>query len=62
MALTLVCEPVRRDGWVYEEKVEGWRILAYMDGERVRLVSRNGRDHTCRLADPSADLFFRTAF
>jgi len=28
---------------------------------RVRLVSRNGRDHTRRLADPSADLFFRTA-
>jgi hypothetical protein len=34
-----------RDGWVYEEKVDGWSILAYKDRDRVRLVSRNGRDH-----------------
>jgi bifunctional non-homologous end joining protein LigD len=33
------------------EKVDGWRMLAYKDGERVRLVSRNGRDHTRRFAD-----------
>jgi hypothetical protein len=25
MAPTLVREPFRRDGWVYEEKVDGWR-------------------------------------
>ena len=48
MAPTLVREPFHRDGWVYEEKVDGWRMLAYKDGERVRLVSRNGRDHTRR--------------
>jgi len=57
---TLVREPFHRDGWVYGEKVDGWRIVAYKDGERVRLVSRNGVDHTRRFADPSADLFFRT--
>jgi len=51
MAPTLVREPFRRDGWVYEEKVDGWRILAY---ERVRLVSRNGRDHTGRFAGIAA--------
>jgi bifunctional non-homologous end joining protein LigD len=44
----LVREPFHRDGWVFEEKVDGWRMLAYKDGERVRLVSRNGRDHTRR--------------
>jgi bifunctional non-homologous end joining protein LigD len=60
MIPTQVPEPFHRDGWVYEEKVDRWRILAYKDGERVRLVSRNGRDHTHRFADPSADLFFRT--
>src|SRR5262250_2319082 len=48
MAPTLVREAFHRDGWVYEEKVDGWRILAYKDGARVRLVSRNGRDHTRR--------------
>jgi hypothetical protein len=29
-------------------------MLAYKDGERVRLVSRNGGDHTRRFADPAA--------
>jgi bifunctional non-homologous end joining protein LigD len=54
-APTLVREPFHRDGgWVYEEKVDGWHIIAYKDGERVRLVSRNGRDHTHRFADIAA--------
>ena len=48
MAPTQVREPFHRDGWVYEEKVDGWRIVAYKHGPRVRLVSRNGRDHTRR--------------
>src|SRR5262245_59453632 len=53
-APTLVRNPFHRDGWVYEEKVDGWRILAYKDGNRVRLVSRNGRDHTRRFRDIEA--------
>jgi len=53
-APTLVRQPFHRDGWIYEEKVDGWRILAYKDGERVRLVSRNGRDHTRRFPDVAA--------
>src|SRR5262249_22281341 len=48
MAPTLVREPFHRDGWIYEEKVDGWRILAYKDGGHVRLVSRHGVDHTKR--------------
>jgi hypothetical protein len=28
MAPTLVREPFHREGWVYEEKVDGWRMLA----------------------------------
>ena len=54
MAPTQVREPFDRDGWVYEEKVNGWRMLAYKDGQRVRLVSRNGRDHTQRFAGIAA--------
>jgi bifunctional non-homologous end joining protein LigD len=54
MAPTQVREPFHRDGWVYEEKVDGWRILAYKDGARVRLVSRTGRDHTRRFDDIAA--------
>jgi hypothetical protein len=48
MAPTLVRAPFHRDGWVYEEKVDGWRILAYKHGRRVRLVSRNGIAHDGR--------------
>jgi bifunctional non-homologous end joining protein LigD len=48
---TLVPAPFHRPGWVYEEKVDGWRIIAYKDGDRVRLVSRNGVDHARRFPD-----------
>jgi len=54
MAPTLVRERFHRDGWIYEEKVDGWRIVAYKDGVRVRLVSRSGRDHTRHFAGIAA--------
>ena len=54
MQPTLVREPFHRPGWVYEEKVDGWRIVAYKDGDRVRLLSRNGVDHSERFADIAA--------
>ncbi len=37
----LVTEPFHHEGWVYEEKVDGYRVLAHKDGDRVRLVSRS---------------------
>ena len=46
MLATLVGEPFDRPGWVYEEKYDGFRILAYKEGARVRLVSRNDKDRT----------------
>src|SRR5437667_8719242 len=48
MAPTLVRAPFHRPGWIYEEKVDGYRMMAYKDGARVRLVSRNSVDHTRR--------------
>jgi bifunctional non-homologous end joining protein LigD len=45
---TLVTKPFHRSGWVYEEKYDGWRMLAYKHGADVKLVSRAGRDHTQR--------------
>jgi ATP dependent DNA ligase domain len=58
MAPTLVREPFNRAGWVYEEKVDGWRIIAYKDRDAVRLVSRNGVDHTPRFRDIAAAVTF----
>ena len=54
MAPTQVREPFHRDGWIYEEKVDGRRMLAYKDDDRVRLISRNGRDHSRRFSDIAA--------
>ena len=45
MAPTLVRAPFHRVGWVYEEKVDGYRMLAYKDGAHVLLLSRKGVDH-----------------
>ena len=56
MAPTLVRPPFHRDGWVYEEKVDGWRMLACKDSRRVRLISRNGVDHTHRFAELAASI------
>jgi bifunctional non-homologous end joining protein LigD len=50
MLATLVAEPFDRPGWVYEEKYDGDRILAYKEGAHVRLLSRNGKDNTARFA------------
>lgn len=46
MLATLVSEPFDRPGWIYEEKYDGVRILTYKEENRVRLVSRNGKDRT----------------
>ena len=48
MHATEVARPFHREGWVYEEKVDGWRTVAMTADGAVRLVSRNGRDHTRR--------------
>jgi len=56
MHATQVALPFHHEGWVYEEKYDGWRMLALKEDGRVRLVSRNGRDHTRRFPEIVAAL------
>lgn len=46
MLATLVQQPFDKPGWIYEEKYDGYRILAYKEGPRAALISRNGIDRT----------------
>ena len=48
MLATLVPEPFTRPNWVFEEKYDGVRILAYKEGTKVTLISRNAIDRTER--------------
>jgi bifunctional non-homologous end joining protein LigD len=54
MLATLVPKPFDKPGWVYEEKYDGDRMLAYKQENRVRLVSRNGKDNTDRFRNIAA--------
>ena len=54
MAATQVASPFHRDGWVWEEKYDGWRVIAYKDGAAGHLVSRNGKDLIRRFAELAA--------
>ncbi len=51
MHATPVARPFDTKGWIYEEKYDGWRMLALKDEGHVRLVSRNDQDNTRRLPD-----------
>jgi bifunctional non-homologous end joining protein LigD len=51
MHATQIARPFHTPSWIYEEKYDGWRILAIKEDGAVRLIGRNGRDHTKRFAD-----------
>lgn len=46
MLLSEIKHPLHKPGWVYEEKYDGYRAMAYKNGARVQLVSRNLKDLT----------------
>jgi len=46
MLPALVRKPFDMPGWVFEEKYDGARILAYKEGSSVTLLSRNAKDRT----------------
>ena len=55
----LVSTAPEGDDWLYEVKYDGYRILAFVEGNRARLVTRGGNDYTGRfqpVADSLVDL------
>jgi bifunctional non-homologous end joining protein LigD len=54
MLATLVDAPFARPNWVFEEKYDGVRILAYKEGSGVWLISRNAVDRTARYPEIAA--------
>lgn len=43
-----VATPFHRPGWIFEEKVDGYRMVAHKVGGSVRLISRQGKEFTQR--------------
>jgi bifunctional non-homologous end joining protein LigD len=48
MLASLVDAPFNKPNWIYEEKYDGVRMLAYKEGSKVTLISRNAIDRTDR--------------
>ena len=51
MLATLVDVPFHREGWIFEEKYDGYRIIACKRNRQVTLWSRNGNDKTRQFAE-----------
>jgi bifunctional non-homologous end joining protein LigD len=48
MLAKLVDAPFNKANWIFEEKYDGVRMLAYKEGSKVSLISRNAIDRTER--------------
>src|SRR5262249_41330563 len=42
--------------WLYEPKLDGYRVLAFVENGKVRLQSRNGLDYTTPFPEVTAEL------
>jgi bifunctional non-homologous end joining protein LigD len=57
---TLVDHPPSGPGWLHEIKHDGFRVLAFRQGERIKVWSRRGADFTdrfARIAEAVASLY-----
>lgn len=46
MLATLTEKPFSREGWIFEPKLDGYRTMALIRRDAVRLLSRRGNDNT----------------
>ena len=54
MLATLAEKAFNDDGWIFEIKWDGYRAIAFIEGGKVRLVSRNQNDMTAQFAELAA--------
>ncbi len=52
----LVSKVPKGEEWLYELKYDGYRIIAFVEGHSVRLMTRNGNDYIGRFHDIAASL------
>ena len=52
----LVTEIPEGEDWLYEMKYDGYRILSFIEGNTVRLATRNGNDYTGRFQEVAHSL------
>lgn len=51
MLLSELKAPFDKKGWIYEEKYDGYRAVAYKQGKDVRIISRNLKDLTAQFEE-----------
>ena len=56
LATLVDAPPTDAQDWVYEIKYDGYRLLARIEGKRIRLLTRNGNDWTAKLGALHAEL------
>jgi bifunctional non-homologous end joining protein LigD len=56
LATLVTAPPTERTDWIYELKLDGYRLLARLDGADVRLFTRSGKDWTDKLKPLHAEL------
>jgi DNA ligase D-like protein (predicted ligase) len=56
MLASMAAAPFHRAAWVYEQKYDGWRLLAHRKGRTVSLLTRNLKDLTPELPEIAAAL------
>lgn len=56
MLATLADEPFSKDDWSFEPKFDGYRVVSYIEGGQVKLISRNGIDMTVMFAPVAKEL------
>lgn len=52
----LVKSVPEEEGWIYEMKYDGYRILAFVEGNNVRLLTRNSNNYTNRFYSIASSL------